>query len=294
MKKTKKEVEAQEQAIVKDVKDIEMTKVDNLEQIVENAEKQMQLIKRIKELSIKLTNEDDWVDESGQPYLEISGATKIRTFFGINIKDVSYETLRLNDKKGEYILIIAKGVASWRGNEVAEVGTASTRDQFFAKSKGVEKPLEEIDLNDIIKKAVTNLHNRLIKKILGLYFSWDDLRNAGLNIEKIKKVEYKKEDEPTDEEKMKQKEIELMLKEIYGEIPEENYKAILRKLTEFNGKTKFIHGVENVDELTGRRLEFCFEKIKKWYNEEIKRRKEIEEAKQKIQQQKPQQEEKLL
>lgn len=244
--------------------------IEDLKQMIDDAEKQVEFIKKIKELSLKLTNEDDWVDEGGEPYLEISGTTKIRTLFGVSIKGLEKEIINMKDENGEYIIITVKGTAVWRGNEISEIGTSTTRDDFFGKVKGKMKKLEEIDLTDLIKKANTNFQNRVIKKILGLYFTWDDLKTAGLNIDKIKKIKYNtKVEELSEEDVMKQQKIILMLNELYGERQGE----MLKKLTAFISKDgKEIPGVENVKELTGKRLEYSYNKIVKHYEEEIKKK----------------------
>lgn len=173
---------------------------ESLEDVVKKAEAEVESFKKIKNIALRLTNENDWIDEGGEPYLEMSGCAKIRSFFGISIVDMRNEMKLMEDAKGKYYLVVVYGKGIWRGRIEEDVGIASTRDRFFGKNKG----LEDVDIGNVIKKAVTNLQNRLIKKLLGLFFEWKDLEEAGLDVKKIKKVEYKKGDMEKVEKEIKE------------------------------------------------------------------------------------------
>jgi hypothetical protein len=165
--------------------------IGNLDEFVSKAEKQIIAVKKIKELAIRATNESDWCFLGDRPYLDNKGAMKTANIFGVSFVNMSISPpLPQEDAEGKYITFNARGKAEFRGIEVEDVGTGSTRDKIFYLDKGRKRALEEIDLNNVKKKAVTNLQNRLLKKILGLGFTKEDLIKAGLDTSKIVGVKY--------------------------------------------------------------------------------------------------------
>ena len=57
---------------------------DTLVSLAEQAEKRINAMNKIKQVSLKLTNKHDWTDQGGKPYLQVSGAEKIARMFGIS------------------------------------------------------------------------------------------------------------------------------------------------------------------------------------------------------------------
>lgn len=168
------------------------------EEAIRRAEMMVDGINKIKAISIKVTGPQDWSIQGGKPYLEIMGCMKIAQLWGVNFKDRVFKPEggeRITDGKGDYILFTVHGRAEFKGRTVEDVGTASTRDDFFGTKKNAEgnrvpKPLEDVDLENIKKKAVTNLQGRLLKKILGLSYNLEDLKAAGINLDRVNKTEY--------------------------------------------------------------------------------------------------------
>lgn len=164
---------------------------------IKKAEAMVEGINKIKAISIKVTNYSDWSLQSGRPYLENSGCMKIAQLWGVNFKDREFKPAggeRIEDGKGVYIFFTCVGRAEFRGRTVEDIGTCSTRDDFFGTRK-VEgdkqyKPLEDVDLENIKKKAVTNLQGRLLKKILGLNYTIEDLKAANIEIGKAASINY--------------------------------------------------------------------------------------------------------
>lgn len=243
---------------------------DELEQIVEQAEKQIQIVEKIKNLCIRLTNKNDWILEGDTPYLTLTGATKIRERFGINIKVLDAKKEILSDEKGKYWYVEVRGQAELRGAVVEDVGVATSRDKFFGKEYGKLKDFEDIDVSNIIKKAYTNLQNRLIKKILGFFPTLEDLQNHGINLSEVRKIEFQ-EVKLTDDEKRKQREIMEMLADITDNNLDEA-KRILKEASSFKNKNgEVVDGVEEVEMLRGTRLNITHHKVK-----ELKEQKEKE------------------
>lgn len=167
------------------------------QEAIQRAELMVEGVKKIKLISAKVTNKNDWTIQNGNPYLQNSGCMKIAQLWGVNFLDRKFvpEAGELReDEKGTYYLFTVQGRAEFKGRTIEDVGTCSTRDDFFGTMKvnGVKtyKPLGEVDLENIKKKAVTNLQGRLLKKILGLSYTMDELRAAGVDLSGAANVTY--------------------------------------------------------------------------------------------------------
>ena len=77
----------------------------DLDKMIANANKFVQLQDSIRKLAVKMTNINDWVDEGGTPYLQEMGAQKIANCFGVSIKNIQGKIENLKDDKGSYIII---------------------------------------------------------------------------------------------------------------------------------------------------------------------------------------------
>ena len=151
-------------------------------------------VKKFTKYALRITNERDWTDHGGEPYLAASGAEKIRKLFGINIKidpNRVYKEMR-EDSKGKFYIYTVHGFA-WKGAVgMSAVGTCSSRDKFFAYANRKLKPIEDISETNIMKKAISNFEGNAIKRYLGLRnLSWKELEDAGLVRSKIKVVTFK-------------------------------------------------------------------------------------------------------
>ena len=171
-----------------------------LEASIEQGEKYLKAFDRIRKIAIMLTNTTDWIDQNGKPYLESAGCAKIASAFGVRTEDVHYEKQDHQDAKGVYVRFRCTGTGVWQSVRAEEVGSASTRDEFFANRKDkagnhIVLPMEEVDLGDVEKKAFTNFMNRLIKRLIGLSFSWEDIvqySGGAITKEKCAGVRYSK------------------------------------------------------------------------------------------------------
>jgi hypothetical protein len=179
----------------------------DIEAVVSKLEASIESYKRLKVIALKLTDESDWVSVNGRPYLTETGCHKVAPAFGVHITKPDLMSETHEDKKGRYLTYIASGQAYSRVLNiwVSDIGVCSQRDQFFAKTtdkatgKKVWKEIDDVDLTDIIKKAVSNLNGRLIRKLLGMVgLSWDDLTAAGLDVSKITRIEYKTKSDQTE------------------------------------------------------------------------------------------------
>lgn len=265
MAEEKKEAEQINQAIVPSANEI-----TSIEKTVEQANRYFNVLGQIRKLAIKLTNNLDWTNEGGNPYLQKSGCDKIAGAFGVKIYDAVIEKEVCKDDKGEYVMYTCTAKGIWNNHEESEVGTCSSRDDFFGKHKGgVLKPLSEVDLTDVKKKAFTNMANRLIKKLLGLSFSWEEIAQLSENKitqKTVQTVTYAagnrggNTDSP--ETKKKRDEIRTMLLKLCdGE--EQHAQHLLVEMTSFTGDNGPVKGKTNVAYLTEKQIPILHEKLTK-------------------------------
>lgn len=260
----KKEVEQVNQSIVPS-----STEIVNIEKTVEQARRYFNVLGQIRKLAIKLTNNLDWTNEGGNPYMQKSGCDKIAGAFGVRISDALIEKEICKDDKGEYVMYTCSARGTWNNHEESEIGTCSTRDDFFGKRDGGYKPLSEVDLTDIKKKAFTNMANRMIKKLLGLSFSWDEIKELSegkISADSVQKVSYgagsKGGNTDSPETKKKRDEIRVMLLKLCdGEA--QHAQHMLEEMTAFTGNNGPVKGKSNVLYLTEKQIPFVHANLTK-------------------------------
>jgi len=168
---------------------------DSLLKVAQEAEKRIEAIKKIKQLVLAVTNEADWVDQNGKPYLQTSGAEKVARLFGISWR---IDPPEIEHEEGGHFRYTYKGYFSLGGVTIEAIGSRSSKDGFFKKYKyenneRIELPPSEIDRADVQKAAYTNLLGNGITRLLGIRnLSYDDLKTAGLDVARIQKIEYRK------------------------------------------------------------------------------------------------------
>jgi hypothetical protein len=170
------------------------------ETILSMAEQRIDLINKITILCLKITNPSDWEKLGDNAYLKASGCKKIARLFGVSSEITSIVKEFSTDDKGSYYLYTYTMLFHLKNptgkiETIQEVGTKSSRAQFFAKEKGKLKLTSEIDETNIKKSALTNCYVRGLKTLLGMdNLTWDQLQaawaNTGKKIEKIHKVNY--------------------------------------------------------------------------------------------------------
>ena len=168
---------------------------ETLIQLADQAEKRIDAMVKIKRVSLKSTNRNDWVDQGGKPYLQVSGAEKIARMFGISWR-IS-EPMK-EDMDGGHFSFTYRGNFSLAGATIDAIGTRSSKDGFFKKYSGkgddrVELPASEIDRGDVKKSAYTNCIGNGITRLLGIRnLTYEDLQEfAGLTPDMLGRVDYK-------------------------------------------------------------------------------------------------------
>jgi hypothetical protein len=198
------------------------------------------------------------------------GAENIAIAFGVDVSEVRLAMEWAEDVKGRYYSFIASGKAYAKklGRYVEDIGVCSQRDRFFGVAQGKFKEIEEVDMANIRRKAVTNLYGRLIKRVVGLMgVTFDDLKASGMDTSKIAKIEYKggKVAEPLSGEALSTKgKLEAMLFRMAS-----GDKAAVAKLIERFSSWKDndgkVHSVNSLDKLSEKWLNSTYGKAKAEY-----------------------------
>jgi hypothetical protein len=172
---------------------------DKIVVIAELAEKRIEAIKKIKTLALKLTNESDWIDQNGRPYLQASGAEKVGRMFGVSWRFID-EPQKILEDSGHFSYKVSMEFI-FGDSTIEVIGFRSSKDPFFVtryklnpdgKKERYELPPSEIDTGDVLKAAISNAIEIGVTKILGIRnLTWEDLSQNGLDISKIRKIEYK-------------------------------------------------------------------------------------------------------
>lgn len=249
------------------------TDIVSLERSVENAEKYLGLMSKIRLMAIKLLNKTDVSNQGGKPYIEKSGCDKIAAAFGVHIFDTSFEKELFKDEFGDYYVYTCKGLGLWHNHNESEIGTCSSRDDFFGKKGGNYKPISEVDPTDIKKKAFTNFANRIIKKLIGLSFTWEELSElSGGSISKdtVQTVDFAKGSKGGNVDSPQTKTLRdecraALIKLNDGE--EQSAKSMLIKLTAFQGKDGPVAGKDHISKLSEKQVEILHGKLKKMIEE---------------------------
>jgi len=129
---------------------------------IQNAEANVTYIARIKQIALKVTNSNDWLDQGGKPYLSVSGAEKVARLFGVtcyvNEPNIEYEA----DGSGHFSYCCTGKFTLNNASIDGVIGARTSKDPFFKKYKynddgsKMELPISSIDKMDIKKAAYTN------------------------------------------------------------------------------------------------------------------------------------------
>lgn len=166
----------------------------DMEMALQFAERNEKMCRKIKLLSIKQTNRNDWEDMEGKPYLKSSGAEKIARLFGIAWGICEGYPLKemTNDDKGAFYIYKCQLKVTMGGKSIEVMGTCSQKDKFFGQKHGQPRPLSEIDETNIIRKAYTNAEVNGVTRMLGLRnLTWEELAEAGVERGNTHSVNFK-------------------------------------------------------------------------------------------------------
>lgn len=241
--------------------------------------------KKIITLSIRLTNHQDWVDQSGKPYLQSSGAEKVANPFGIDIDRPTEKINQCEDEKGRFVTVEYWALVSSKflGRQMWVVGTRSSRDPFFSeysewtkdadgnsiKTKRL-RPQSEVDINDIKKSALSNLTVNAVTRLLGIRnLTWEQVKAGGIEKDKVAGVDYSKKggvqnaapQTNGNTEELRKKSWEMLLQLCAGDVP--TAKSKLQKMTTFKKSDgTMFEGWTTIDRLTEKSVPVFYGKVK--------------------------------
>jgi len=248
----------------------------DVEREVQKVEKQIELFNKVKIVSLKLTKEKDWVFQDGDsPYLMDRGAENVAIAWGINIPgNIELKIEWHEDEKGRYYAFVAKGSAYSKKLDrwVSDIGVCSQRDKFFGTVGGKLKEIHDVDMANIRRKAVTNLHSRLIKRCVGLMgVTTEDLVEAGLNVKKIQGIDYKKNNQKS-RSRLSEKGKETLQK--LGDMllmmannDKKRAKELLVKYSLWKDKEGKEHYADSLSKMTEKWLNTTYGKVKKEFDQ---------------------------
>lgn len=225
--------------------------------LLQQAEFAVDAVKKVKALSLRVTNYADWKRLGPNAYLQKSGAMKVARLFGISFKDMKVKREDRRKENGDTVAVFtAEVTAEFNGKEVKEIGVVDSEKQFYASAGHDEtKPFDDRDFTSMQKHAVSNAMGRALKSILGLEgIPWEDIEavlgkdaagKAGAVGYGDKSAE--KPPETASDVEMREK-LRAMLLDLADQDPDSASK-LLQKYTTFqtqDGKT--VEGVKSVNE----------------------------------------------
>lgn len=151
---------------------------------VKELKEQTELFKEAKNALLTCTNDHDWMDFGGNPYLTDSGIQNLCAVARIEFGAPEVEREKGKDEFGEYINFTCKLTGQWlmSGRRHPDIGTSSTRDAFFGVEGGKFKALAAINVGNVEKKSITNAQHRIVAKLLAIDgVSWEQLLKLGIN-----------------------------------------------------------------------------------------------------------------
>ena len=148
---------------------------------VQEIENQVALIRRVREAVLKLSEPSHWIDMGGKPYLIDDGVHAIGSALRVEYGEPVIKEERGSDEDGQFIHFVCDLSGMWRGSRHSDIGTSSTRDDFFSVRKGQRVPFKDINIGNVRKKSVTNAQHRILEKLTGIGgTTWEMLERAGI------------------------------------------------------------------------------------------------------------------
>lgn len=252
--------------------------VFNDQDIISMAEKSISRWQKVINIALKITTHRDWVNQNGNPYLVHSGAERIARQFRVSIKNVRRSKEWSEDENGErYYIWVYEGTVYIPGlGEQSAIGNCSSRDDLYGKKGGEYKPLSQIDEPSVMKAAHTNLIVNAITHMLGLRnLTWEQLAEAGIEIDKIQKVEYSggskggsQDKNLSDKSKTKRDEIKKWLHEMHNGDIEATQNDMIQRSSFTTKEGEEIKG-RLVSQWTEKQINIIHPKVKNEYEEFI-------------------------
>lgn len=231
----------------------------NLATFIDNAEALVDFLNKAEELIIKRTRSEDWIIMGETPYALESAVKKALSVLGASITNIDIEETRVVESQDgrdfPVVYFTAFGDVIFNGRSVQAVGTSSTKDPFFAERwkpalnpDGSVKldenkreirvkvllPLQEVEVQNVKKKSVTNLYKRGLDLIFKLNPTTEFLKSKGIE---PKSFSYGKGSSGGSTDTAEEKDLRTKLKSLLAKVAAEtgqSQAAILKSKTAFN------------------------------------------------------------
>lgn len=178
------------------VMETDVVVVDDGADLISFAETRINLLKKILDLSLRNTNEQDWVlmsarDGTPRPYLQSTGAEKIARLFGVIWTNVHATKFKNDPEDGGYTWEHRATFTIKGGRDHIECfGSRSSTDPFF-KNQG------QVDQRDVKMASYSNMVVNGVTRLLGIRnLSIEQLTGAGLNASRMQGIQYKEPRKP--------------------------------------------------------------------------------------------------
>jgi hypothetical protein len=170
------------------------------EDFVKQFEKGVDIYKRWVSVCYRLTRESHWVNHGKDPAkpkfsLQGPGAEALMNPLGVSYEKPHIHREDKQDEKGDFYIYWCEGYAESRtlGRRGYYVGYCDSRDQFFTSRPGWSPKTGE---GDVKKSSITNWTVNLVSRLAGIRDpSPESLLAAGLKLELIPSIEYKRADQ---------------------------------------------------------------------------------------------------
>jgi hypothetical protein len=257
---------------------------ENLAVRLSNVEALVEFLNKAEDLVIKRTKSQDWLLIGDMPYPLESAVKKAHSTIGSKITDLRIEDDRVIEQiqGGDFPVIYytAYGIVDFNGQKAEAVGTASTKDDFFAlRSREVKDEngapvkdgsrvkkekyllrLEDVAIMNVKKKAVTNLYKRGLDLIFRLNPTKEKLAELGINPKSSYGFGTGSQGGSTDTKA--EKELRTKLKSLIAKVSDatgQTQIAVLKSVTKY----KDYQGAQDPNRVTAKQLPFAVEKLEK-------------------------------
>lgn len=239
---------------------------------IERAHEMLDIYNQLKIIAFKALDPKDFVDLGGKPYLTEAGCMKFAGIYGVSFKDIQVTPSDYTDDIGPVREFTAQVTAVFQNRQDTEWGMSSSAEKFFQR-QGKRLPLSEVKTADVMKKAITNAKGRAVRKILGLTFTWEQVRDnfaaAGKDAGKMTSVEYKGQKQTNTgkgEVNATKRELSEMLMTMTDGSAEEASK-LLYEHSKFIGKDGKEHGARSARDMSNAWATRVYAKVKKIYTQ---------------------------
>lgn len=139
-----------------------------------------------------------WANYNGTPRPTAKASSRIAQAFGVRAIIEDRETVKETDELGPLVTYEFYGVARLEamGLEIPIMGSCNSRDPFFGTVQGEPKPLHQIHLPNVKKKALNNFRVNAVIEACGLRgLTWEDLKKHGVEQSEQEEVSFRHGDQ---------------------------------------------------------------------------------------------------